>query len=164
MAEDLGYLTDGVREMLRECGYPGMKVLQFAFDSREDSDYLPHNYDKNCVVYTGTHDNDTLIGWFETAPEDDIKMAKEYIRYTPEEGFCAGMIKTAMASVADTVIIPLQDYIQVGSGARINTPSTTGNNWRWRAGNGDITNDLAKRITKIVKLYRRTDIKKEKTN
>lgn len=161
VAEDLGYLTDGVREMLKDCGYPGMKVLQFAFDSREDSDYLPHNYDKNCVVYTGTHDNDTLTGWLETAPEDDIEMAKEYIRYTAEEGFCAGMIKTAMASVADTVIIPLQDYIQVGSGARINTPSTTGNNWRWRAGQSDVTDELAKRISKIVRLYRRTDIKKK---
>lgn len=159
VAEDLGYLTDGVREMLSECGYPGMKVLQFAFDSREDSDYLPHNYDKNCVVYTGTHDNDTLIGWLETAPEDDIEMAKKYIRYNNEEGFCAGMIKTAMASVADTVIIPLQDYMQIGSGARINTPSTIGNNWRWRAEKFDITDNLAKRIAEIVKLYRRTDIK-----
>lgn len=161
VAEDLGYLTDDVRSMLAECGYPGMKVLEFAFDSREDSDYLPHNYEKNCVVYTGTHDNDTLAGWEQNADPGDVKFAREYIR-AGNEGFCWAMIKTALASVADTAIIPMQDYIGAGSEARINTPSTVGNNWRWRISAGCINDWLAQIILKSAKLYRRVPESEEK--
>ena len=155
VAEDLGYLTDDVRKLLRDCGFPGMKVLEFAFDSREDSDYLPHNYDKNCVVYTGTHDNDTVAGWEKSAPAQDIIQAKKYIRCHEDESFCRAMIKTAMASVADTVIIPIQDYIGAGSDARINIPSTASGNWQWRIDGTHLNYKLAEEIYEITKLYRR---------
>ncbi len=155
VAEDLGYLTDEVRNLLSLCGYPGMKVLQFAFDSREDSDYLPHNYTKNCVVYTGTHDNDTIVGWEKSAASDDVKEAKRYIRYSQKEGLALGMIKTAMASVADTAIIPMQDYLELSSVARINTPSTASGNWRWRMKKDAATDALAVLIYELTKTYRR---------
>ena len=155
VAEDLGYLTDDVRRMLSNCGFPGMKVLQFAFDSREDSDYLPHNYNSNCIVYTGTHDNDTLAGWEKSASPDDVEWAKDYIRYNEAEGLNIAMIKTAMASVADTAIIPMQDYLCLGSEARINTPSTAFGNWQWRMQKDAITDSLATRIYNITATYRR---------
>lgn len=155
VAEDLGYLTNDVKTLLHDCGFPGMKVLEFAFDSREDSDYLPHNYDKNCVVYTGTHDNDTLAGWERSAPAQDVLQAKEYIRCHDDESFCWAMIKTAMASVADTVIIPIQDYIGAGSEARINIPSTPSGNWQWRIDGGCLNSWLSKMIYDTTALYRR---------
>ena len=153
IAEDLGYLTDDVKKLLSDCGFPGMKVLEFAFDSREDSDYLPHNYTKNCVVYTGTHDNDTLAGWQQSAPRADVEQAKKYIRFHDGESFCQAMIKTAMASVADTVIIPMQDYIEAGSQSRINVPSTPFGNWKWRIDKSLINNALAENIYDITSLY-----------
>lgn len=87
IVEDLGYLTPSVKQLLKDTGFPGMKLIQFAFDSREESDYLPHTYQKNCVVYTGTHDNDTIMGWFKTAPKESVKYAKEYLRLNKEEGY-----------------------------------------------------------------------------
>ncbi len=155
VAEDLGLLTEDVYKLLKYTGYPGMKVLQFAFDSREENDYLPHNYDKNCIVYTGTHDNDTLMGWQNTADEQDIKQAKDYIRANDCESFNWAMIKTAMASVADTVIIPIQDYIGMGSEGRINEPSTLGGNWEWRIADGCTNDWLAEIIYNITKTYGR---------
>ena len=155
VAEDLGFLTDDVKKLLKNSGFPGMKVLQFAFDSREENDYLPYNYDKNCVVYTGTHDNDTLMGWLESADKEDIEQAKAYIRHSENEGFNWAMIKTAMASVADRVIIPMQDLIGAGTEARINEPSTLGGNWCWRISDGCINDWLAEIIYKIVKTYGR---------
>ena len=117
IAEDLGFLTDTVRQLLKDSGYPGMKVLEFAFVAGEDSDYLPHNYDKNCVVYTGTHDNDTLQGWYQTLSEEDKEMTKEYLNnpYTPDEEVHWDFISLAMRSVADTCIIPVQDYLGLGN-------------------------------------------------
>lgn len=161
VAEDLGYLTEDVRRLLHECGFPGMKVLEFAFDMREDSDYLPHNYDKNCVVYTGTHDNDTLAGWEKSASPEDVLLAKRYIRCSESEGFCWAMIKTAMASVADTVIIPIQDYIGAGSEARINIPSTPSGNWQWRIDGGCLNEWLADMIYETSKLYHRVPKKND---
>lgn len=155
VAEDLGFLTDDVKRLLKSSGFPGMKVLQFAFDSREENDYLPYNYDKNCIVYTGTHDNDTLMGWLESADSKDVEQAKAYIRYSENEGFNWAMIKTAMASVADRVIIPMQDFIGAGTQARINEPSTLGGNWCWRIADGNINDWLAGIIYKIVKTYGR---------
>ena len=116
IAEDLGFLTDTVRQLLKDSGYPGMKVLEFAFVAGEDSDYLPHNYDKNCVVYTGTHDNDTLQGWYQTLSEEDKEMTKEYRNnpFTPDEEVHWDFISLAMRSVADTCIIPVQDYLGLG--------------------------------------------------
>ena len=127
-----------------------MKVIQFAFDPREDSDYLPHNYPTNCVVYTGTHDNDTVLGWIKTAPKEAVKFAKEYCNLTKEEGYSWGMMRVAMSSVADMSIVPIQDVIGLASEARINIPSTLGNNWKWRATEDQITTKLAARLRKLT--------------
>lgn len=155
IAENLGYLTESVHELLKATGYPGMKVLEFAFDSREASDYLPHNYDKNCVVYTGTHDNDTLGGWFKTAPRADVKFCRRYLRLNRREGFHWGFIKGAWACTADLAIAQMQDFLGLSSEARINQPSTMGTNWRWRLSRGMLSSHLARRIRNMTKLYGR---------
>ena len=155
IAEDLGFLTPGVRQLLRRSGYPGMKVLQFAFDTREESDYLPHNYQKNCVVYTGTHDNDTMLGWLQTARRSDVRFARRYldIHHRADEQWA--FIRAAMASVADLAVIPMQDYLGLGSEARINTPSTLGGNWVWRMAPGGASETLAARIAGLCSLFGR---------
>ena len=157
IAEDLGFLTESVRKLLADSGYPGMKVLQFAFDSREDSDYLPHNYERNCVVYTGTHDNDTVRGWYEVLAPEDKEMALEYLgnRFTPEEEIAWDYIGLAMRSVSDTCIIPVQDYLGLGKEARINTPSTLGGNWMWRMKKDAFTEDLIDRIRHLTRVCAR---------
>lgn len=158
IAEDLGFLTDSVRRLVKRTGYPSMKVLEFAFDSREDSDYLPHNYIKNSVVYTGTHDNDTCRGWFETLRKSDRRFAVRYLdmKDVPDKEVPWEFIRAAMMSVSDHCIIPMQDFLSLGSEARINTPSTIGNNWTWRMGKKDFTKKIRKRISDMVKLYRRS--------
>lgn len=157
IAEDLGYITESVRELLKETGFPGMKVLEFAFDSREESDYLPHNYNNNSVVYTGTHDNETLKAWFETIPNEDRRFALSYINRNEEtaERVTWDMICLAQQSVADLCIIPIQDYLCLGKEARINTPSTVGLNWKWRLLEEDIKEDLLLRIQSVTKTYGR---------
>ena len=162
IAEDLGFLTPSVIELVKKSGYPGMKILQFAFDSREESDYLPHNYTHNCVVYTGTHDNDTVMGWYDTLKGADKKLCDDYLRLKnadgepiPREQIPWEFVRAAMSSVADLAIIPMQDYLGLGSEARINIPSTLGINWKWRMGNGDFTKELAGRIRSMTKLYGR---------
>ncbi|MCI8624580.1 MAG: 4-alpha-glucanotransferase [Provencibacterium sp.] len=155
IAEDLGYLTESVRELLKGSGFPGMKVLEFAFDSREQSDYLPHNYGHNCVVYTGTHDNDTVCGWFKTAPAPDVRFCRDYLRLTRWEGWNWGFIRGAWGSTADLAIAQMQDFLALGSEARINTPSTLGGNWCWRLRQGMLTASLAKKIRRITQLYGR---------
>ncbi len=155
IAEDLGFLTDSVLELVANTGYPGMKILQFAFDTREDSDYLPHNYSRNCVVYTGTHDNDTTVNWYDTLAKADQAFALEYIGITEKDNVCKSLIRMALSSVADTAIIPMQDYLELGKEARFNTPSTLGENWKWRLDEKDITKKLAKEIHSLTKLYSR---------
>ena len=157
IAEDLGFLTDSVIQLLRESGYPGMKVLQFAFDSREESDYLPHNYHSNCVVYTGTHDNDTLKGWYQNLKEEDRLMACLYTNSNPgdEEELHRALICLAMGSVADNCIIPVQDYLGIGSEGRINTPSTLGGNWQWRMPRDAFTGERIRQIKRMTELYGR---------
>lgn len=155
IVEDLGYLTPSVYQLLEDSGFPGMKVLQFAFDSREGNEYLPHRYPKNCVVYTGTHDNDTIMGWMKSAPKEMVKFAKEYLNLTKEEGYNWGMMRGAWASVADMAIVPMQDLLGLGSEARLNTPSTLGNNWKWRATADQIDNKLAVRLYKYTEMYGR---------
>lgn len=157
IAEDLGFLTPTVLELVAKTGYPGMKILQFAFDSREESDYLPHNYGKNCVVYTGTHDNDTVLGWYEKLPKKDKSFCDRYMNLgelTPEQ-LKWEFVRLAFMSVADTAIIPMQDYLALGSEARINTPSTLGDNWKWRMKKGAFTKKLAKEMYQMTKLYGR---------
>lgn len=159
IVEDLGFLTPSVIKLLEDSGFPGMKVIQFAFDSREGSNYLPHTYTEHCVVYTGTHDNDTVMGWMKTAPKASVKFAKEYLNLTKEEGYNWGMMRGAWSSVGDMAIVPMQDIIGLGSEARINTPSTLGFNWKWRATSKDINNVLAKRLYKYMEMYGRVNQK-----
>ena len=156
IAEDLGFLTDGVRQLLRKGGFPGMKVLQFAFDSRDasGSDYLPHNYPVNCVAYSGTHDNDTLLGWLENADPQDVAYAREYLRLTGKDDHF-GMMAAVWGSVAKLTVVQAQDVLGLGSEARMNTPSTVGTNWRWRALPGAFTPELAQRLRHQMKLYGR---------
>lgn len=152
LAEDLGLLNDSVRALLKHSGFPGMAVLQFAF-SGGDSEYLPHNHRRNQVVYTGTHDNDTVLGWEEKAPRGEIEYARRYLHAVDGDSLNWAMIRAAMSSVADTAIIPIQDYCCMGSDARMNTPSTVGENWCWRIG-GDCINDwLAGIIRECTALY-----------
>ncbi|WP_026652874.1 4-alpha-glucanotransferase [Butyrivibrio proteoclasticus] len=155
IAEDLGFLTPSVIKLVQRTGYPGMKILQFAFDSREESDYLPHNYTKNCIVYTGTHDNATTRGWFNDIPRQDRKFCKEYlgIRYSKEAVWA--MIRAAFASVSDTVIIPMQDYLELPGNARINTPSTLGGNWVWRMKKDALSEELAQKMLDYARIYKR---------
>lgn len=157
IAEDLGFLTDSVLRMVEESGYPGMKVLEFAFDSREPSNYLPHNYSKNCVVYTGTHDNETLAGWYQNLKKADKKFAWKYMGKEPLKRKDAvwEIIRLAHASTADTCIIPMQDYLCLGNEARINEPSTLGGNWTWRLKKGAVPEELVKRMREITELYGR---------
>ncbi len=153
IAEDLGTIDDDVRELLKYTGFPGMKVLQFAFSPDSESSYLPHNIGKNCVVYTGTHDNDTAIGYLKEASAEEIKFAREYLRVSKDESFNWALIKSAMATSADTVIIQMQDFLGLDNEARINKPSTTDNNWRWRIGQGCVNDWLAQIIYDCTALY-----------
>ena len=155
IAEDLGFIDNEVRELIKKTGFPGMKILQFAFDSSDGGDYLPHNYGKNCVAYIGTHDNDTLAGWLATAPEASVAYAAEYLRLNEAEGYVEGCIKSTLASVADTVILTMQDLLSLGSEARMNTPSTVSGNWQWRALKSNFSPDLAEKIKGWTTLYGR---------
>ena len=156
IAEDLGFLTPSVKKLLKTSGYPGMKVLEFAFDSRySDSDYLPHRYPARCAVYTGTHDNDTIQGWMASAPKEDAAYAKAYLRLNKREGYHWGMIRSVWASPADLAVIQFQDLLGLGSEARINTPSTLGDNWKWRTLPGTFDEKLSKRLCREMKVYQR---------
>ena len=160
IAEDLGYVTDSVRELLRDTDFPGMKVLEFAFDSRDSGsacDYLPHNYIENCVAYTGTHDNETINGWFKNIKKEERQMAREYMHdiFTPDDEIHWSFIHMIMRSRACMCIIPLQDYLGYGNETRINQPSTIGKNWRWRVTKKELSTKLQKQIRKVTKIYGR---------
>ena len=159
IAEDLGFLTQEVLDLRDGSGWPGMKVLEFAFDSREPSEYLPHTYIPNTVCYTGTHDNMTMRQWFETAPEEAVEYAKTYMCLTEQEGFVWGTIRTACASVSDLCVVQLQDYLDLGADARMNFPGTTGNNWVWRVEKGSYDDALADKIYKLMAVYGRLPAK-----
>ncbi len=163
IAEDLGFLTDSVRKLLRQTGYPGMKVLEFAFSSRETgSDYLPYCYGPHCVSYAGTHDNDTIMGWMVNAPEEDVAYAKEYLRLNEAEGYHWGMMRGAWASAADLAVMQLQDVLGLGTEARMNIPSTLGGNWQWRVLPGACTAELAKKLHRDMEVYQRLPQKNQK--
>ena len=157
IAEDLGFLTESVLEMLKESGYPGMKVLQFAFDGSEDSSYLPYKYDHNCVVYTGTHDNETTKGWLENLQGHDLKFVREYINcYEQPVNDCVwALIRTALSSVADLAVIPIQDYLCLGNEARMNAPSTLGDNWKWRLTANQISETTLYHMREVTRIYGR---------
>ncbi len=155
IAEDLGFMTDDVVKLRIDSGFPGMKVLQFAFDSRVVSDYLPHNYDKNCIAYTGTHDNDTAAGWMTTVAKDDLAFAVDYLKLSKEEGYHWGLIRAAWSSTAYLAVAQMQDFLGLDSKSRMNIPSTLGGNWVWRVEPKVLTPELAKKIAAITHLYRR---------
>ena len=157
IAEDLGILTPTVLKLVEDTGFPGMKVLEFAFDGGVESDYLPHNHCKNCVVYTGTHDNDTLMGWLEKMPLADRLRALEYMNGRNGDGPWVNwdFIRMALASVADLTIIPVQDYLGLGTEARINEPSTLGKNWKWRLENGELKEEICRKARRLARLYGR---------
>ena len=165
IAEDLGFLTPSVKKLLKDSGYPGMKVLELAFDSRDtDNGYLPHSYPAHCVVYAGTHDNDTIQGWMSSASKEDVAFAKAYLRLSRREGYHWGMMRAAWASPADLAVMQFQDLLGLGSESRINTPSTLGNNWKWRALPGAYDEKLARRLYREMRTYQRLpkgqDVKK----
>ena len=157
IAEDLGYLTDSVKQLLCESGFPGMKILEFAFDKRDANsvEYLPYKYIPHCIAYTGTHDNDTCLGWMKSANPEDIETAVEYMGLTEEEGYHWGMMRALWSTMADLTMVQMQDVLGLGSEARMNAPSTVGKNWRWRAVPGSYGNDLAVKLRHKMELYGR---------
>ena len=156
IAEDLGFVTPEVKQLLLDSGYPGMKVMQFAFDSREESDYLPHTYPVNSVCYTGTHDNLTMLQWFQEASAEDIEMARAYLGLNEEEGLVRGVIRGCMGSVSKLCVVQMQDYLELDGHARMNFPGTlSSNNWTWRAEKGFITEELTRRIYETTRRYGR---------
>ena len=156
IAEDLGYMTSGVRQLLRDSGLPGMKVLEFAFDDSENSDYLPHKYGTNCVCYVGTHDNAPLAEWRREVEPEEVAFARRYLGLNDDEGFGWGMIRGGMSSVAVLFITQIQDYLGLGADARMNTPGTLGLNWQWRLKEGDIDDALTEKIAALTKMYGRS--------
>ena len=155
IAEDLGFLTEDVNALLKECGYPGMKVLEFAFDSRDGGDYRPHSYPNNCIAYVGTHDNEPVNGWMETAAPEDVERAVRYLNLTKKEGYHWGMMRGVWSSVADLAVVQAQDVLGLGHESRMNTPSTLGGNWCWRAEPGVFNSRLARRLHDLMELYGR---------
>ncbi len=160
IAEDLGFITPTVKKLLSMTGFPGMKVLEFAFDARDtgtSGDYLPHNYPENSVCYTGTHDNQTLISWFNTITPAEKAMARAYLSdyNTPEDMLNTSFISLIMRSGSMLSIVPMQDWLNLDDSARMNTPSTLGGNWQWRLKKGDITKELSEKIYSMTKLFGR---------
>ena len=155
IAEDLGLLTPEVHELLEQSGLPGMKVLEFAFDPKEPSNYLPHKYTQNCVCYVGTHDNAPVMAWRDEADKAEVEFAERYLAISDAEGFNWGMIRGGMSSVASMFIAQMQDYLGLGADARMNTPGTQFGNWRWRLKADALTPELAERLLDMVKMYGR---------
>lgn len=155
IAEDLGYPTPEVQQLLHDSGLPGMKVLVFAFDSRDSSSYLPHAYKENCICYTGTHDNSPVAMWRKEINQEDLAFACTYLGLNEEEGFHWGMIRGGMGSVAKLFVAQIQDYLGLGEGHRMNAPGTQSNNWQWRMLPGEASSQLAETIYEKVRIYGR---------
>ena len=156
IAEDLGLITEDVAELLEATGFPGMKVLQFGFNHEGDSVYLPHNYPTNCVVYPGTHDNQTVVSWFRSLSDEDREFVRNYLNLKDDYFICENMARACLQSSADTVIIQFQDYIGLTDDGRMNTPSVLGGNWQWRATKDQFNSDLAQYLAKLSETYRRS--------
>ena len=156
IAEDLGFLTNEVRELLEYSGYPGMKILQYAFDVREVGDYIPYKYGTNSVAYTGTHDDDTAKGWCKDAPGVCIREAMEYTNVRRKSRLTEAMVRLALQSASSLAVIPMQDWLGLSSEGRMNTPATIGgDNWKWRIRKKDISNKLSAHMAKLTALYGR---------
>lgn len=156
VVEDLGLITEEVINLREELGYPGMKVLQFAFGDTAQNPYLPHNYEKNCVVYTGTHDNDTTWGWYRTLPDWMKDRIRRYLA-RDDQDIVWDLIRLASSSVADMAIFPLQDVLNLGSEARMNFPGKAEGNWAWRVRSEQLTDDVAARLAELTLLYGRAE-------
>jgi 4-alpha-glucanotransferase len=154
IAEDLGVITPEVEALRDHCGYPGMKILQFAFDSGPANPYLPHNHVRKCVVYTGTHDNDTTLGWYDKLPPARRRAVIDYLG-AREGDIVTDMLRTAFMSVADTVIVPFQDMLGLPTEARMNVPGTASGNWDWRFSWGMVSRNLGGTMTEMLERYGR---------
>lgn len=154
IAEDLGVITPDVEELRDRFGLPGMKVLQFAFGGGPDDPYLPHNYERNCVVYTGTHDNDTTIGWYQSAPERERDHVRRYLA-RDDDDIAWQLLRLASASTAEMAITPLQDLLRLDSRARMNSPGSAAGNWSWRFAWDDVPHWLAPQLAELSELYGR---------
>ena len=157
IAEDLGVITPEVEALRDRFGFPGMKILQFAFDDDAANPYLPHNYERNCVVYTGSHDNDTTRGWFESAPEPEQAFCVRYLGYTPDD-IAWALMKLAASSVAALVIFPVQDVLSLGSEARMNMPGQAAGNWAWRLPANALSDDHIARLAELAETYGRAGV------
>ena len=155
IAEDLGYVTPGVRRLLEDSGLPGMKILEFAFDAHGESDYLPHRCERSSVCYMGTHDNDTALGWLAATGKDDRRFAERYMHITPDEGWCWGMIRTGMSTASDLFVMQMQDVLELGADCRMNVPGKAYGNWQWRMLPGAVSKKLAKKLYEYTATYRR---------
>ena len=157
LAEDLGVVTDEVHALRNRYSLPGMRILQFAFDDPNGSDYLPHRYEPNTAVYTGTHDNDTTVGWFHTPGSVHDAIRDRVRRYLGTDGHEIHwqLIRLALGSVANTTIIPVQDLLGLGSEARMNTPGTTEGNWSFRLLDGELSDDAGARLRELTATYER---------
>lgn len=154
IAEDLGVITPDVEHLRDSNNLPGMKILQFAFDSADENDFRPHTYTRNCIVYTGTHDNDTTLGWYKSAGEADLQSMRDYFEPNENEIHWA-FIRLAWSSVADTAIAPAQDVLGLGTECRMNLPGKASGYWRWRVLPGQLTSQHAQRLAKLSKIFGR---------
>lgn len=157
IAEDLGIIDENVRRLVDAAGFPGMKVLEFAFNAESYSTYLPHSCEKNSVCYVGTHDNDTVSGWLKTAPKKDVKFAREYMKITPEEGWAFGFIRTGMQTASTLFVMQMQDVLELSEKTRTNVPGTVFGNWRWRMTEMP-SKKLAEKLYGYTKRYQRLAI------
>jgi 4-alpha-glucanotransferase len=154
IAEDLGALTREVEELRDSFGIPGMKILQYAFGGDPNDGYLPHNYVPNCVAYTGTHDNDTSVGWYKSAAKHERSLCRKYVNSSGREVHW-DMIRVILASVARTAILPMQDILGLGSKARMNTPATGDSNWQWRLKDGEASDVVMEKLREMTRIYGR---------
>src|SRR5262249_39360897 len=154
IAEDLGLITPEVEQLRDDLHLPGMRILQFAFGGATENRFLPHHYDRNTVVYTGTHDNDTTWGWYESIQEGERDLVRRYIA-RPGDDIAWDLIRLAWASVADYALVPLQDLLDLGAEARMNLPGRPSGNWRWRFTADQLTIEMLDRLEGLTKLYSR---------
>ena len=162
IAEDLGLLTEGVRKLVKDSGFPNMKVIQFAFDASDiggSNEYLPHNYNNNCVVYTGTHDNEAIAGWFAGLDKENKEHIRNYLRDhdTANKWMYKKLVDLAMMSAANTCIVPIQDWLGLDNSSRMNTPGTVDQNWSWRLLPGQITEELCEEVRTVSMRYGRAN-------
>ncbi len=155
IAEDLGFLTKSVYNLLKKSKFPGMKVMLFGFDSRDGGGYLPNFYPENSIAYIGTHDNETFMGWIKDGKKEDVEYAKKYLRLNEEEGYNWGAMRTLWASNSSITIVQMQDLLALDNSARMNTPSTIGCNWQWRIKANALTKKLAKKLRDDMLVYNR---------